>query len=112
MEGHDLFLICLFIIDSASFLLVPSDAQKNDKTENTPFIIKCWHATPLQLIRRDALDERHHAAIPRRPNMSQARDNLSTVSLEAELVSVTDRLKVLYGLLQDYCNVPCFPTCT
>ena len=36
----------------------------------------CWHATPLQLIRRDALDERHHAAIPRRPNMSQARDDL------------------------------------
>ena len=76
MEDHELFFICSFILDSTSFLLVPSDTQENGKTENIPFTIICWHATPLQLIRRDAVDERHRAAIPRRPNMSQARDDL------------------------------------
>ena len=104
MEGHGLFLICSFILDSTRFLLVPSDAQENGKTENTPFIIIYWHATPLQLIRRDALDERHHAAIPRRPNMSQARDNLVQCHrLLGSRVGLGDydRLKVLYGLLQD-----------
>ena len=112
MEDHDLFLICSFILDSTSFLLVPSDAQENGK-QNTPFIIICWHATPLQLIRRDALDERHHAAIPRRPNTSQARDDLVHRLLGSRVgLGDYDRLKVLYGLLQDYCNVPCFPTCT
>ena len=87
---------------------MPSDAQENGKTENTPFIIICWNATPLQLIRRDALDERHHAAMPRRPNMLQARDDLVHRLLGSRVgLGDYDRLKVLYGLLQDYCNVPC-----
>ena len=76
MEDPGIFLMCSFILDSTGFLLVQSDAQENGKTENISFIIICCHTTPLQLIRRDALDERHHAAIPRRPNMSQARDDL------------------------------------
>ena len=113
MEGQLLFLICSFILDSTRFLLVPSDAQENGKTESTPFIIICWHTTPLQLIRRDALDKRHHAAIPRRPNMSQARDDLVHRLLGSRVgLDDYDRLKVLYRLLQDYYNVPCFPTCT
>ena len=89
MEDHCLFFICSFILGSTGFLLVPSGAHENGKAANTPLIIICWHDMPLQLIRKDALDERHHFAIPRWPTMSQARDHLVTVSLEAELVSMT-----------------------
>ena len=68
---------------------------------------------PLQLIRRDALDERHHVTIPRRPNMSQVRDDLVHRLLGSRVgLGDYDRLKVIYGLLQDYYNVPCLPTCT
>ena len=102
MEDHGLFLISSIILDSTSFLLVPSDVQENGKTENIPFIIICWHATPPQLIRRDALDERHHAAIPRRPNMLQACDDLVHCLLGSRVgLGDYDRLNVLYGLLQD-----------
>ena len=80
------------------------------KTHHLSLHIIYWHATPLQLIRRDALDECHHAAIPRRPNMSHARDDL-VHRLHGSRVGLGDydRLKVLYGLLRDCCNVPCFP---
>ena len=113
MEDHCLFFICSFILGSTCFLLVPSDAQENGKTENIPLIIICWHATPLQLIRKDALDDRYHLAIPRWPTMSQARDDLVHRLLGSRVgLDDYDRLKVLYHPLQDCYNVSWLPTCT
>ena len=36
MEDHGVFSLCSFILGSTGFLLVPSDAQENGKTENVP----------------------------------------------------------------------------
>ena len=107
MEDHGFFFISSFILGTTSFLLVPSEAQENGKTENTAFIIIWWHATRLQLIRRDALATCHHATIPRRPLVHRLLG--SRVGLDD---SDYDRLDVLCRPLQDYYNVPCLPTYT
>ena len=92
MEDHGLFFICSYILGSIGFLQVPSDAQENSNTENTPFIIICWHATPLQIIRRDALEFLMSATMLLYLGGRTCRRRVttfSTVSLEAELVSIT-----------------------
>ena len=90
MENHGLLFKRSFILDSKGCLIVPSDAQENGKTENTPCIIICWHTTPLQLIRGDALDERHHAALPLGGRTCRRWvTTLSTVFLGAQLVLMT-----------------------
>ena len=59
------------------------------------------------------VDERHHTTIPRRPNISQGRDNLVHRLLGSGVgLDDYDRLKVLSRPLQDYSNVLCLPTCT
>ena len=75
MEDHDLFFVCSFILGSTVFFTDTIRCARKWQTKKHP-IYQYIYATPLQFIRRDALDERHHAAISRRPNMSQARDDL------------------------------------